>query len=101
MVGSWTVDAQSVGFAWSDSISILDARGGHVAHLTRGYEGNKNDDGCPSFSNARVMAASRDLLEAVLELGDEHWTLALQAAVEKATGWGILINSALGEGEKQ
>ena len=47
-----------------DSISIRDCNGGHVAHLTRGYEGDDHGDGCPSYENARLIAAAPMLLDA-------------------------------------
>lgn len=58
----WAVDLDSVGKQWTDSVSIADANGGHVAHLTRGYEGDANGEGCPSWINARLIAASPEML---------------------------------------
>ena len=66
--GPWTVDMKYIGKMWTDSISVADADGGHVAHLTRGYEGDENGDGCPSFANARLIAAAPDLLDALIDL---------------------------------
>jgi hypothetical protein len=51
----WSVDLASVNFFWKDSISIIDANGGHVAHLTRGYEGDADDESCPSYANAQLI----------------------------------------------
>lgn len=64
----WSVDLSSEGQKWTDSISIADANGGHVAHLTRGYEGDAENDGCPSWTNARLIAAAPDLLEALRDM---------------------------------
>lgn len=63
--GPWSIDFDSEGTQWTDSISIADADGGHVAHLTRGYEGDTNGDGCPSWANACLIAAAPDLLAAL------------------------------------
>lgn len=61
----WRVDMESKGQQWTDSISIADARGGHIAHLTRGYEAEPmgedgNLEGCPSYTNAHLIAAAVD-----------------------------------------
>jgi hypothetical protein len=48
----WAVDHQSIGCQWTNSISISDDNGGHIAHLTRGYQGDAEGDGCASFINA-------------------------------------------------
>ena len=53
----WSVDLESSNKQWKDSCSILDARGGHVCHLTRGYQGD-GDDGCPSWDNAELIVAA-------------------------------------------
>ena len=53
------------GQMWTDSLSIIDADGGEIAYLTRGYEGDENGDGCPSWKNARLIAASPKMLEAL------------------------------------
>lgn len=45
----WRVDRESAGKHWTDSCSIVDAEGGHVCHLTRGYQ-----DG-PSWRNAELI----------------------------------------------
>ena len=60
----WSVDMESVGRQWTNSVSIKDADGGHVAHLTRGYEGSEGGDGSPSWENAHLIAAAPDLLAA-------------------------------------
>lgn len=54
----WSVDYQSIGREWTNSISIIDADGGHVAHLTRGYQGDEDGDGCASFKNAELIVAA-------------------------------------------
>lgn len=69
----WRVDMESKGQQWTDSISIADARGGHIAHLTRGYEAEPmgedgNLEGCPSYTNAHLIAAAPDLLQAAVML---------------------------------
>lgn len=61
----WSIDPKSEGRDWTDSLSIIDAEGGEVAILTRGYEGDTNGDGCPSYTNARLIAAAPDLLAAL------------------------------------
>lgn len=65
-VGMWRIDNNSVGRHWTDSLSIIDADGGEVCVLTRGYEGDKNGDGCPSWKNACLIVA------AVNAFGDGH-----------------------------
>ena len=57
-VGMWKIDNKSVGKHWTDSLSIIDAEGGEVCVLTRGYEGDKNGDGCPSWKNAVLIVAA-------------------------------------------
>ncbi len=57
-VGMWRIDEKSVGKHWTDSLSIIDADGGEVCVLTRGYEGDKNGDGCPSWKNACLIVAA-------------------------------------------
>lgn len=50
---------------WTNAIAIVDADGGHVAILTRGYEGEMidgNREDCPSWTNARVIAAAPAML---------------------------------------
>jgi hypothetical protein len=54
----WSVDYESVGREWTNSISIKDANGGHVAHLTRGYQGDEEGDGCASFKNAELIVTA-------------------------------------------
>lgn len=66
--GPWVIDRESVGKQWTDSVSIKDAAGGHVAHLTRGYEGDVNGDCCPSWCNARLIAAAPELMEALKKI---------------------------------
>lgn len=54
----WKVDRSSAGRMWTDSCTILDARGGEVCHLTRGYQGEVIDgdsEGCPSWDNAELI----------------------------------------------
>lgn len=57
-VGMWRIDSASVGKHWTDSLSIIDADGGEVCVLTRGYEGDANGDGCPSWKNAVLIVAA-------------------------------------------
>jgi hypothetical protein len=57
----WSVDRDSAGKQWTDSCSILDADGGHVCHLTRGYQAETIDgdiEGCPSWDNAELIVAA-------------------------------------------
>lgn len=39
-----------------------------------------------SEANARLIAAAPDLLAAILNSDDAHWTPAMRAAIAKATG---------------
>lgn len=57
-VGMWQIDNESVGKRWTDSLSIIDADGGEVAVTTRGYEGDANGDGCPSWKNAVLIVSA-------------------------------------------
>lgn len=100
----WSVDYASISAQWTDSVSIIDADGGHVCHLTRGYQGDANGDGCPSFANARLIAAAPDMLEAlraavdaikINDVGEPikgavpwsmKWFSAASAAIAKAIG---------------
>jgi hypothetical protein len=59
----WSVDKGSVGKQWTNSVSIKDAEGGHLAHLTRGYDGDKYGDDCPSWKNANLIAAAPTMRE--------------------------------------
>ena len=68
----WSIDPKSEGRDWTDSLSIIDAEGGEVAILTRGYEGDTNGDGCPSYTNARLIAAAPDLLAALQNMATLH-----------------------------
>ncbi len=54
----WTVETNPSHRHWTNSISIFDRDGGEVAVLTRGYEGDKNGDGCPSFQNANLIVSA-------------------------------------------
>lgn len=56
-VGMWRIDNKSIGKHWTDSLSIIDADGGEVAVLTRGYEGDEQG-GCPSWKNAALIVAA-------------------------------------------
>lgn len=51
----WRVCTKTIGSHWTNSISILDADGGEVAVLTRGYQGDENGYGCPSYDNAQLI----------------------------------------------
>lgn len=57
----WCVGSDH-GAEWTNSLSIYDAQGCAVCHLTRGYEADANGEHCPSFTNARLIAAAPDLL---------------------------------------
>lgn len=93
----WWVDMDSIDKQWRDSVSIKDAEGGHVAHLTRGYEGDEGEGG-PSLANARLIAAAPDMLAmlqqiyefAVTDSASVFSMILIQkmchAAIEKATG---------------
>lgn len=84
----WAVDMNSVGAQWTNSISIADSDGGHIAHLTRGYEADKNGDGCPSFSNAALIVTAVNAYDRLLArdklLGE--CVEALQLAEELLSG---------------
>lgn len=54
----WRVDYESGGAEWTNSCSILDADGGHVCHLTRGYQAAEDGDGCPSWDNAELIVSA-------------------------------------------
>ena len=57
----WLVDRKSAGERWIDSCSILDAEGGEVCILTRGYQSemiNGELEGCPSWDNAELIVAA-------------------------------------------
>ncbi len=54
----WHVDRALDGFHWTNSCSIVDAEGGEVCVLTRGYQGDENDEGCPSYDNADLIIAA-------------------------------------------
>ena len=62
----WSVDEKSKHDMWTNSISIKDACGGHVAHLTRGYEGDANGEDCPSYTNAKLIVAAPLMREALM-----------------------------------
>ena len=66
--GPWAVDKDSINDMWTNSISVADSDGSHVCHLTRGYESDDDGEGCPSFANARLIAAAKTMLEALVEL---------------------------------
>lgn len=62
----WRVDRGSRHDYWTDSCSILDARGGVVCVLSRGYQSEvvpldgdmENREGCPSWDNAELIVAA-------------------------------------------
>lgn len=83
----WSIDTGQVGRKWTNSLTIVDGDSppGDVAYLTRGYEGDAQGDDCPSWANARLIAAAPDLLDAILKSDDAHWTPAMRVAVRKAT----------------
>lgn len=59
----WSVDRRSAGRNWTNSCSILDANGGEVCILTRGYQfepaGDDGDwEGGPSWDNAELIVAA-------------------------------------------
>ena len=54
----WRVDYKSADYHWTDSCSIIDADGGEVCILTRGYQGDENGEGCPSWQNAELIVAA-------------------------------------------
>ena len=91
--GPWTVDMASRHFMWTDSISISNGEHGHICHLTRGYEGDEHG-GCPSWANARLIAAAPELydaLDAIMRDAPEirlkpDLIVAARAALAKAEG---------------
>jgi hypothetical protein len=58
----WQVDRESKHRHWTDSCSILDAEGGEVCVLTRGYQPQQMQDGSmecgPSWDNAELIVAA-------------------------------------------
>jgi len=57
----WSVDRNSANREWTNSCSIIDANGGEVCVLTRGYQGEMIDgdmEGCPSWDNAEMIVAA-------------------------------------------
>lgn len=60
----WGVDEESVHAMWTDSISIVAADGGHVAHLTRGLESYSEPphpsagESSPAFKTARLIVVA-------------------------------------------
>ena len=54
----WRIDRASQHRHWRDSCSIMDAEGGEVCRLTRGYQGDENGEGCPSWDNAELIVAA-------------------------------------------
>ncbi len=76
----WSIDMDSVGEGWTESISIEDAEGNCVAHLTSGYQ-----DG-PSWSNANLIAAAPDLLEA-LQAVMVMWDVQQPRKLDDALTW--------------
>jgi hypothetical protein len=54
----WRVDRESRHRHWTDSCSIIDAQGGEVCVLTRGYQGDDDGDDCPSWDNAEMIVAA-------------------------------------------
>lgn len=71
-IGAWRIDNDSVGKHWTDSLSIIDADGGEVAVLTRGYEGDANGDWCPPWKNAALIVAAVNAFEDDL---NEEWQI--------------------------
>lgn len=80
----WSIDMDSVGNEWTDSLSISDGNRGHVCHLTRGYEGDSNGDDCPSWANARLIASAPDLLAALRGLVEAKTLSGVRGLV---AGW--------------
>lgn len=64
----WRVEEEPNHEHWTNSISIFDADGGEIAVFTRGYEGDENNDGCESFTNARICAAAPSMLDTLREV---------------------------------
>ena len=61
----WRVDREEIGLVWTNSCQILDADGGVVCHLTRGYQGVVIDgvsEDCPSWGNAELIVAAVNAL---------------------------------------
>ena len=82
----WSIDPESVGEVWTNSVAILDAKGAWLAHLTRGYEGDKNGNDCPSWKNARLIAAAPKLLEAA-----QIVLAGLNARIDQASNARMLV----------
>ena len=55
----WRVDRETARrHPWADACSIVDADGGTVCWLTRGYQGDAAGDACPSWDNAEMIVAA-------------------------------------------
>ena len=58
----WKVDRDAKAYTpWTDSCSIVDAEGGTVCYLTRGYQPEAGDPdfvGGPSWDNAEFIVAA-------------------------------------------
>lgn len=72
--GPWAVTDRGH-MPWTNALSITAANGSDVAHTTRGsffYEAPDRREGeqCPSWPNARLIAAAPDLLSALKRLRD-------------------------------
>lgn len=50
----WKVDRRFDGIHWKNSCSIVDAEGGEICVLTRGYQGDASG-GTPSWDNAELI----------------------------------------------
>lgn len=92
--GPWSVDRDYIGKMWTDSISVRDAETGHIAHLTRGYEGDANGEGCPSFANAALIAAAPELYAAAQAVV-ERWDTPLWKDVEPTARFIATLRAAL------
>jgi hypothetical protein len=57
-IEQWRIDNKSVDKHWRDSLSIVDADGGEVCVLTRGYEAGVDGSGGPSWKNAELIVAA-------------------------------------------
>jgi hypothetical protein len=77
---------------WTDAAVVIDAAGGVVAVLSRGYEGDSNGDICPSYTNARTIVEAVNQNAAKTQRGASNDHLqCLKALRVREIRWGLAI----------